>query len=276
MQPSDATGTRTVEVGLEGDGWQLKCRMTVPTGPTRQSELLPLVRALTDAVVNGAVQAVEQAGEKISCRAGCGACCRNLVAISEVEARRIRAVVDAMPEPRRTVIRQRFADARRRLEAAGLLPQLQQTEGCTEAEYLALSSVYPRQGIPCPFLEEESCSIYEERPLTCREYLVVSPPENCAQPPSAPVQRVRLPLRVFNAVARWQVPPSTHLMERWVPLVLAPEWAEAHPDEPQPQPGIELLRELLGHLAGKPDEDASFGEPASGRREPPVGERTGD
>jgi hypothetical protein len=63
------------------------------------------------------------------------------------------------------------------------------------------------------------------------------------------VQRVRLPLRVFNAVARWQVPPQEYFLERWVPLILAPEWAEAHPDDPPPKSGPELLRELLDHLA---------------------------
>src|SRR5262249_61904401 len=99
-----------------------------------------------------------------------------------------------------------------------------------------------------PFLEEESCSISQERPITCREYLVTSPAENCAKLGDAGVRRVRLPLRVFNAVARWQVPPQEHFLERWVPLILAPEWAEAHPEDPPPRPGPELLRDLLDHL----------------------------
>ena len=87
-----------------------------------------------------------------------------------------------------------------------------------------------------------------ERPITCREYLVTSPAEYCAQPGSKGVRRVKLPLQVFNAVARWQVPPLEHIFERWVPLILAPEWADAHPDDPPPKPGVELLRDLLDHL----------------------------
>ena len=39
-------------------------------------------------------------GVRVSCRAGCGACCRQLVPIAEAEARRIRDLVEAMPEPR--------------------------------------------------------------------------------------------------------------------------------------------------------------------------------
>ena len=118
----------------------------------------------------------------------------------------------------------------------------------TDADYSALVGAYFQEGIACPFLEEESCSIYEERPITCREFLVTSPAEHCARLGSEGVERVRLPVRVFNAVARWQAPEAGHFLERWVPLVLAPEWASAHPNEPPARPGPELLRELLGHL----------------------------
>jgi Fe-S-cluster containining protein len=238
------------EFSVEGENFRMKSQVTVPAGPTRARDLLPVARALSDIVVRETCQAVEGLGEKISCTKGCGACCRNLVAISEVEARRIRDVVEHLPEPRRSTIRARFADARRRLQQAGLLEKLQAADHWTDADYADFVGVYFQQGIPCPFLEDGSCSVYDERPITCREYLVTSPPERCAEVGSAGVKRVRLPLRVFNAVARWQVPPSEHFLERWVPLILAPEWAEAHPDEPPAKPGPDLLRELLDHLRG--------------------------
>jgi Fe-S-cluster containining protein len=235
---------------IEGEHFRLTSRVTVPAGPAQVRDLLPVARALSDAVVRETCQMVEGAGERISCTKGCGACCRNLVAISEVEARRIRDVVESLPKPLRSRVRARFAEARQRLERAGLLEKLQAADRWTNADYAALVGGYFQQGIPCPFLEEESCSIYPERPITCREYLVTSPPECCARVGSEGVRRVRLPLRVFNAVARWQVPPQEHFLERWVPLILAPEWAEAHPDDPPPKPGLELLRDLLAHLGG--------------------------
>ena len=114
--------------------------------------------------------------------------------------------------------------------------------------------VYPRNSVENPFLEAESCSIYAERPVTCREFLVVSPPEHCAQPGSREVQAVRLPLRVFNALARMHAPWDRPGSERAVPLILAPEWAEAHADEPPAQPGPDLLRDLLRHLSMKPED----------------------
>jgi Fe-S-cluster containining protein len=247
-EPSEPPQTTTANVTIEGERFRMQCRVTVPSGPSRLSDLLPLARALSDAVVREACGAVEEMGEKISCRKGCGACCRQLIAISEVEARRIRDLVEGLPEPRRTEVRTRFAEACRRLEGAGLLEKLRATEGCSDEEYAALVDTYFRQYIPCPFLEEESCSIYDERPITCREHLVASPPEYCAKPDPEGVRKVRLPLRVFNAVTRWEVPPTEHFLGRWLPLILAPEWAEAHPEDPPPKPGPELLRGLLAQL----------------------------
>src|SRR5436305_15331755 len=86
--------TATVEFTLQGEGFHLQARVAVPAGPARAGDLLPLARALSDAVVRQTSQAVEETGARISCKMGCGACCRNLVAISEVEARRIRTGVE--------------------------------------------------------------------------------------------------------------------------------------------------------------------------------------
>jgi Fe-S-cluster containining protein len=249
---SDDQHMVTGELTLDCDAWKLQCSVTVPTGPSTLDDLLPLARILSDSVVAATVNAVENTGAAISCKAGCGACCRNLVAISEVEARRIATVIDQMPEPRQSVVRERYEDARRRLEQSGILSRLQDRDRLTDDEYLVLCTEYFHLQIACPLLEDESCSIYNERPITCREYLVVSPPEHCSHPTAETVQRVNIPLPVFNAVARWQMPPGEHLLERWVPLVIAPEWAATHPDDIPPKPGVELLRELLNLLTQKP------------------------
>lgn len=237
---------------LEGDDFQMQARVTVPAGLTQFKELLPLAQHLSDRMVEQGVKAVEAAGRKISCGKGCGACCRNLVAISEVEARRIRDLVEELPEPRRSEIKERFGLARQRLEEAGLLERLQRPEKWDGEEYQKLITSYFPLQIACPFLEQESCSIYEDRPLTCREFLVVSPPEHCAEPAAREVLAVRLPLHVFHALARVEVPADSELMERVVPLILAPEWAESHPDEAPLRTGPEWFQEFLHHLSAKP------------------------
>jgi len=244
-EPGPAREMARADFTIQGESFRLAFRVTVPAGLAQQRDLLPVARALSDAVVGETGKALEAAGEPIACTRGCAACCRNLIALSEVEARRLRELVLQLPEPRRAALQARFAEARERADSAGLLQKLQAADQWTEADYAALVRTYFDEQIACPFLEAEACSIYAERPIACREYLVTSPAAHCARPGSEGVRRVRLPLPIFNAVARWQVPPQGHFLESWVPLILALEWAEAHPDDPPPKPGLQLLQELL-------------------------------
>ncbi len=246
-----AAEVEAVEVAIDAGDWELRGTLGVPAGPMTTADLLPAARAIADAVVGESCAAVERAGACIACGPGCGACCRMLVNVSEVEARRVREVVAAMPEPRRSEILARFAEALGRLESAGLLDDLRRAGSLAPDRLDALTGAYFGLKIPCPFLEDESCSIYEERPVTCREYLVTSDPAHCAEGRGDRVVRVQLPLKTFNALARWDVPPAEHFLERFIPLILAPEWAEAHPHGPPPRPGGELFREFVRLLEGQ-------------------------
>ena len=235
----------TAEVTLSSPDWELRTKVRFPTGPIRMRQMLPMVQVLADRVVDVASETVKGQGQRISCTKGCGACCRQLVPIAQVEARHIRTVVERMDEPRRSTIRARFGEARRRLEESGLLQRLLESDQWREGDSRALGLQYFGLGIPCPFLEEESCSIYHDRPIACREYLVTSPAENCARPTAETVKLVPLPFRIWTAMARVE---DAFRRAPWVPLILAPEWAEAHPDEPSPRPGSDLVRGLFDQI----------------------------
>jgi Fe-S-cluster containining protein len=194
------------------------------------------------------VQAALAQGQTISCKKGCGACCRQLVPLPPTEARRLRDLVNELPQQRRSEIQARFADARSRLQQAGLLEDLLDLGRVRKERRGELALQYFRQGIACPFLEEESCSIHPDRPLVCREYLVTSAAEHCARPSAASVRCVPLPVRASRALARLDNDESAEPV-RLVPLVLAPEWADAHAEEVAARPGPELLRDFFGHLS---------------------------
>ena len=246
--PSDSEPFVTAHVRLRGEDWQLEADVTVPRGPVSLRQALPMVQALADRVVAAGVETAEAKGEHISCTKGCGACCRQLVPIAEVEARNIHDVVEALPEPRRSEVKARFAVARQRLSESGVLIQLEQRGQWAEGSSREIGIAYFQLGIACPFLEEESCSIYADRPVACREYLVTSPVAECARPTPEAIRMVKMPMKVWSALARFDpVPPGARAI-RWVPLVLAPEWADTHPDEAKEQPGPEMLRQLFDYL----------------------------
>jgi Fe-S-cluster containining protein len=79
---------------------------------------------------------------------------------------------------------------------------------------------YFSKGIPCPFLEDESCSIHENRPLICRQYLVTSPASHCRKPSAETISRVPLAADVLRALIRIEAQDQDR--PRFVPLVLAP------------------------------------------------------
>ena len=239
--------TGTVELNLAGR--RLSLEMKVPAGRTRPAALLPLYRAAADGVVETALRAAEANGETISCTKGCGACCRQLVPISAIEARRLRMLVNDMPRSRRAVIRERFAAARVKLDQAGLLATLSEPGESTDEQIHALGLAYFAQAIPCPFLEDECCSIHAERPIGCREYLVTSPAEHCAQPKPENISLVKMPATVARAIRNLE--PAKRGQARWVPLIVAMEWADAHPDRSLPRQGTEIATEFIQELTGR-------------------------
>ncbi len=167
-------------IELPIDGVPLEMKVSVPKIPVRPQQLLRTFQQMCNAFVELSVQRTEAAGEKITCRAGCGACCRQLVPISELEARQLNELVNALPEHRQQEIRRRFEVAKQKLQAADLLEIVRHPDRFADQVLVDTAKAYFRLGIPCPFLEQESCSIHADRPLACREYLVTSPASCCA------------------------------------------------------------------------------------------------
>jgi Fe-S-cluster containining protein len=254
----------SVRVGMKVWDDMVTMELTLPAAPTRLESLLPVFHRVADGLVGLAAERAESEGRKISCAKGCGACCRQIVPISEMEARRIARLVEKLPEPRRTEVRVRFESARARLAEAGLLPKLRNRDGFEKEEFSPFGLAYFHLGIPCPFLEEESCSIHVDRPISCREYLVTSPAANCADPAPDTVDQVELPAKVWTALARAGSagPPSRFIP--WVPLILAPEWSSEHPDSEEARSVEELIRRVFGEMGRlKGGDGAGGGGPGS-------------
>lgn len=240
------SATARLQVAIGEDRFRLA--ITVPTEPVPLRTILPVLQGLTNAVVTAAELKVHQSGERISCAAGCGACCRQLVPISPSEAHALQRLVESMPSARRETILARFSKAQQVLLEADMLESLQSpSEEVDEGE---LASRYFRLGIPCPFLEDESCSIHKDRPLVCREYLVTSPAEECSRPGSENVRCVPLSAKTSWALRAvdWDALP---IQSGWVPMVLALKWASTYP-EPDSCTGPQWVQNYLTRLAQSP------------------------
>jgi Fe-S-cluster containining protein len=242
------SATADVRVAIGGEPVHLQ--MTVPTGPAPIRHLLPVFQGIADVVVGVGERKAIQAGQAISCRAGCGACCRQVVPISPSEARALARLVAALPEPRRSEVRARFATALERLRAAGVIEPLLAREAAEGETLRPIGLAYFREGVPCPFLEDESCSIHRERPLACREYLVTSPAAACSHPTPDSVHCVPIPARAAAALRRVDRDAAPDEAE-WVPLIMTLEYAAGHANEPALRPGTALLTDFFARLRGE-------------------------
>lgn len=263
-ESDSAPGVTKVKLALRLGGSDVEVKLDVPTAPTDPGTLLPFFQSLTNLIIDQAVETVEAQGKTISCCKGCGACCRQLVPISSLEAERLRDVIAAMPTERQQMLRQRFESVRRRLEESGFMQKLlnyRSIEKWSELQDLGIQYFY--LGIPCPFLEEESCSIHPDRPLTCREYLVTSPAEMCKTPDKAPIDGVPIERKAATALRHLRKNDGTN-RQVWLPLSLAPFWPVDEEDRMAHRPGPEILRDFIDQLARFPGdlrEAVKSGEP---------------
>ena len=233
-----------------GDG-RFSATATVPTGQTNLTRILPVLQSLSSSFIDGVTAQLAGAGLTVSCKAGCGACCRQMVPLTIFEAELLAAWIRTLPEARQQKLAQRFHEALLKLSAGGIIDRIV-TEDClaeTEsARLLALDYFYQR--VPCPFLEDESCSIHPIRPLICREYLVTSPPENCADPARLQTVPVRLPLN-FSRILSVIGAELEHQSRGWIPLVFLFAWMKsgARPGEAITGSGPQVLYEFVKRMS---------------------------
>jgi Fe-S-cluster containining protein len=242
-----------LRIELRTPGWAIASTLTVPAEPAPVESWLPFLQMLADQVSRSAADAADRSGRPVSCSKGCGACCRPLVAISVVEARALARLVAQMPQPRQGEVRARFAAVLTRLAQSGVLDQDYAAPSAefplAETEQQRLAAAWYSLQIACPFLEDEMCGIYEDRPLVCREHLVTTPPAACSRLFREPVDRIELPVRLGVALARTAEAidgVSTAMIPLLMSLDLPVEVDDALSREHEPRRMLEILLGEIG------------------------------
>lgn len=248
MNKEDEWVTGQIKISVEGQ--PLEMELTVPAKPVTARTMLPIFQQMSNSFVQLGVNAVENQGEEISCKMGCGACCRQPVPLSEAETYQIAELVENMPEPRRSEVKDKFQKAFDHFAKIGWFEKLEKTASSEPEVRQQTLTDYFEEGIPCPFLEDESCSIHESRPTVCREYLVTTPATKCENPD--PTVRV-VPLPVKPSATLCQITKSENLgaVVNFVPLILALKWAEQFPENKEERTGEQWMAAFFQNLSKK-------------------------
>jgi Fe-S-cluster containining protein len=237
------------EIALNTPAGRLTTAVDVPTAYVPVTAIVPLMRRLGEEA-----QALEEAraaeeGNNRSCQKGCAACCRMLVPLAPPEAFTLKEFVRSMPSEQQERIATRLAEAKSILLTHGLwnqLVELGESSQMPDDDTLEpVNQAYYALRIPCPFLEDNLCSIYDERPAACRELLVTSPPEQCQDMSKNPIVPIPVPVRIGPVLGLlWG--ELTDTRPRLIPLPIALDWAEQHQNEHhQTWQGTQLLDTAL-------------------------------
>lgn len=241
--------TERFEIALNTFAGQITTSVEVPTGFVPVTSIVPFMRHLGEEAQALEVKRSVDSGKTLSCGKGCAACCRMLVPLSVPETFALREWVHALPTEQQARVSARFAELKAQLLAQGLWRQFSELcdarEAPTDDALEGVNRDYYALRMPCPFLEEEVCTMYDERPSACRELLVTSPAEHCEDLIHNPVASIPAPVRGSTVMGLlWQ--ELTQSPIRLVPLPIALEWAERHEhDNGRRWKGAELLDHAL-------------------------------
>ena len=236
-------GMMRVDIELNGPIGLLELRVDLPRNPVLAFETMPIMYRLADLCV-------ERVLEKrvVACRAGCNACCVQLVPVVEPEMHALAELVRQMPNERRARIVGRFEKVHLALKDAGLADQLRHPPSNSDA-YDVLMEQYFRLGQPCPFLEEDGCGIYEHRPTICREYNVAGPASACDDPFGRSVSAVAMPNYLAGVMAAG-ITAYRGKKAKVTPLSLSRHWVEENPDPGPRRLALAWLETFFGALEG--------------------------
>ena len=233
----------------------IRGRINIEKGPMGLADLVPLALQLTDLLEGRAVQQAAKEGRAVSCRAGCGACCRQMVPLSPPEAFYLMDMIDSFPAENKKTVLDRFEPIVTELERHNLIEPLLFNEYSDDVA-MAAAKVYFSLQQPCPFLVDESCSIHAYRPVACREFNVTSPAAWCADPFQNEVEKIHMPLPLSAPLARLTGRLAGSEV-RLIPLTLAPRWVAANGElRERHWPGLNLFVDFMNEVGKKAERES--------------------
>lgn len=252
--PKSFPGRKILILTMETpDGKLPPAYVQVPNVPLRLTSLIPPMQQLCNGIVDLAIKRELKKGASITCKKGCGVCCCQLVPLSPPEAFFLADYINTLPPERKELIWNKLQKIKEAMARKGLIKRLLNVENT--GEHKALGGDYFQMGLPCPFLEDNSCSIHQIRPFSCREYNVTSPAELCRDPLKNEVKAIWIPRSMMVALARlaaelYEAPLMT------IPMALALDWAKQNQVFNQRTwPGVWLFNKMMECATGAELED---------------------
>ena len=218
--------TEIISFEFDVAGKTVEFHIDVSAKQATLADIVPLARKLFTKLAILFLERHRGNGQSIPCCKGCSACCSYLIPMSVPEVFRLREELLAMPTDYSSRILRSCLDTAEIIlkKGAGRLNINELTKnGLSQKEQL--SNWYAGLKIPCPFLSDGLCSLYEQRPLACREHIVTGSSFFCQPDHRDEPNVVPMPVSVLDALGQLTAELENLDIEA-VMLPLAFAWTE--------------------------------------------------
>ena len=195
-------------IGLELDilGETLNFHISIGKDRAKLADIVPLARTICTSITDVVVQRARSNGARIPCSKGCSPCCsRYLVPLSVPEALRFKEDISMLSAHRRESIwRTCLLSSRLILSQKPPKPFMRKADAVSPASPVDLNLVsnwYMSLKLRCPFLYNHLCTIYQQRPLACREHYIIGSAEGCEDEDSF-AEVLDMPIQILNALGQ--------------------------------------------------------------------------
>ncbi len=166
-------GREVISFDFDLCGENLQFNISAGTGMVGLGAIVPVARAICDKITDCVVQKNIEQGRRIPCCQGCSNCCKYLVTVSSAEVFSFADDVKKLDSLFYKYVQ------RKALLACKKMLKKKSPVFSSNYQLDALSDWYKSLNFSCPFLFEGHCSIYDVRPIACREYFITGSPNVC-------------------------------------------------------------------------------------------------
>lgn len=178
---ADGLQGKIIDFSFEAAEQKISFSINIMNEEATLSDIVLPARKLSSKVAIAHRQAAEKKGQTIPCKKGCCSCCSSLIPISVPEAFRLREEFLEMPgDQSNKLLRNCICAAEKILKKTEKEKCLHTFAQEGRQQITQIDKWYNELGLVCPFLSGGgACKIYPQRPLACREHIVVGTSGSC-------------------------------------------------------------------------------------------------
>jgi len=219
-------GAEIISFELDVAGKTVDFRIDVAAKQATLAAIVPLARTISTKLALTVLDSLSKNGQFVPCRKGCSTCCNYLIPLSIPEVFRLREELLAMPADYSSQILQSCVDtAERILDNKPPTFSLKTSSKSARSQIGRISRWYGGLKLACLFLSDRLCTLYEQRPIACREHIVTGSPVSCKTGQRGEPNVVPMPVSILEALGQLTADLEQSDIEA-VMLPLAFAWAQ--------------------------------------------------